>query len=399
MKILLHDYGRNAFTYQLAEEFARRGHQVSFAFSNVDTARFQLPEGVTNPSVLPIGEGDALAKSSFFRRFKAEVSHGLGLGSAIERIRPDVVLSGNAPLEAQWRIMRSSRRVKAGFVYWMQDILSLAAKSILPQKLPVVGSLVAEHFERIEKKMIGDSDACVVIAQAFHDQIRDWDVSTERTTIIENWGQVLLPPDPAAVRDWKKKMGLEGLKVILYSGTLGLKHKPELVLELANRLGDRPDTKVVVIAEGTGIDWLRAQVEAKPCPQLLLMPFQPYSMLAVALAAADVLLVLLEPDAGRFCVPSKTLTYMRAGRPIMGAMPADNLASQIVHREDMGLIADPLDADGFVRQALVLLSDPSLAAQMGTRAAAYAEQAFNIQSVGDRFERVLKGAVERTRKR
>ena len=44
------------------------------------------------------------------------------------------------------------------------------------------------------------------------------------------------------------------------------------------------------------------------------------------LAAADVLLVLLDASARTFSVPSKVLMYLCAGRPILGgAMPLDNL--------------------------------------------------------------------------
>ena len=40
------------------------------------------------------------------------------------------------------------------------------------------------------------------------------------------------------------------------------------------------------------------------------------------LASADVLVALLETDAGAFSVPSKVLTSLSAGRPILAAIPA-----------------------------------------------------------------------------
>ena len=43
--------------------------------------------------------------------------------------------------------------------------------------------------------------------------------------------------------------------------------------------------------------------------------------LAATLGSADILLGLLEPEATAFSIPSKVLSYMSAGRPIVGLMP------------------------------------------------------------------------------
>ena len=135
--------------------------------------------------------------------------------------------------------------------------------------------------------------------------------------------------------------------VLLYAGTLGLKHRPELLFALAEAFDDDPCVRVVVVSEGVGADWLRS----KSSPGLELLPFQPYEDLPDMLASADVLLVLLEPEAGAYSVPSKVLTYHCAGRPILGAMPSSNLASSIIRTNDSGVVVDPSDIDAFVESA------------------------------------------------
>ena len=46
---------------------------------------------------------------------------------------------------------------------------------------------------------------------------------------------------------------------MLYSGTLGLKHDPSILAELATRCATRtPTRRVVVVSEGKGRDWLEA---------------------------------------------------------------------------------------------------------------------------------------------
>ena len=52
-------------------------------------------------------------------------------------------------------------------------------------------------------------------------------------------------------------MGLTGHPVVLYSGTLGLKHDPSILALIAAQLRvSHPDASVVVVSEGKGRDWL-----------------------------------------------------------------------------------------------------------------------------------------------
>ena len=54
------------------------------------------------------------------------------------------------------------------------------------------------------------------------------------------------------------------------------------------------------------------------------------------LASATVLIGILEEDAGVFSVPSKVLSYLCAGRPIVLCAPAENLASRTLLEAEAG---------------------------------------------------------------
>ena len=56
-----------------------------------------------------------------------------------------------------------------------------------------------------------------------------------------------LPQRPRA-NAWAAAHGLSDKTVLLYSGTMGLKHDPELLVHLARRFKDRPDVRVVVVS-------------------------------------------------------------------------------------------------------------------------------------------------------
>jgi glycosyltransferase involved in cell wall biosynthesis len=120
-----------------------------------------------------------------------------------------------------------------------------------------------------------------------------------------------------------------------------------------------------------------------------LLPFQPYEVLPDVLASGDILLTLLEADAGAFSVPSKVLSYLCAGRALLAAVPSDNLAAEVVRRSGGGILVEPGDDADLVAGAGRLLSDRGLREELGLRARRYAEENFDVATIGDRFEPIL----------
>ncbi len=77
----------------------------------------------------------------------------------------------------------------------------------------------------------------------------------------------------------------------------------------------------MVVASGVSVDKLRAESERSPRHNLTVLPLQPAVDLPLVLGSADVLVALLESDAAEFSVPSKLLSYLCAGRPVLASRP------------------------------------------------------------------------------
>ena len=87
------------------------------------------------------------------------------------------------------------------------------------------------------------------------------------------------------------------------------------------------------------------------------------------------------------------LSYLCAGRPLLAALPRDNLAARTVEGSGAGILVAPEDADGFVDGARRLLGDAGLQERLGAAARAYAERTFDIGTIADRFEEVIASVV------
>ncbi len=396
MRILVHDYGGYAFAVQLSRALAQRGHRVCYAYcaSLQTTPRGVLRHHADDTPGLEI-KGLELAepfeKYAFVKRWKQEREHGRLIAREVERFGPDVVLSANAPLDAQQRLLRTCRERGIPFVFWLQDLIGIATHRILRKKIPVLGEVVGRYYRGLERTLLRQSDAVVAITEDFRPILRTYAVDEARMHVIENWAPLDDVPVRPKANAWAEAHHLADKTCLLYSGTMGMKHNPDFVLQLALHFRHRDNLRVVVVSQGLGADWLTEKKATHGLNNLIVLGFQPFEALPEVLATAEVLMAVLEPEAGAFSVPSKVLTYLCAARPVLLAVPPENLAARIVARIEAGRIVPPTDPAAFVDAAAALLADPEQRRAMGRNARAYAEKTFDISAITDAFEEMFKG--------
>ena len=397
MRILVHDYCGHPFQARLSRQLASRGHDVLHLFStSVLSPQGALTKGPDDPPRVTfrgLTLFQQVDKQTYIRRYLQERAYGSLLEDEILAFAPQVVISSNAPLEAQKRALRGTRTVQGRFIFWLQDIHGLAISQLLGRKLGLVGRIAGAHFRRIEQQLLLRSDAVVAISDDFRELLNDWGLAEERTFVIPNWASREELPERAKDNPWAHEHDVHAKFCFLYAGTLGMKHNPELLLELALNYRSRGDVRITVISEGAGADWLSQKSLELNLQQLKVLPFQPYSALPDVMGAADVLVAVLERDAGVFSVPSKVLSYLCAARPLLLAVPGENLAARTVLQCGAGTVVDPRDLQGFLRAAEHLRLNSQERSEMSNNARQYAKQMFDVDRITDRFEQVFEVAL------
>lgn len=393
MRIVIHDYAGHPFQVQLSRYLAGQGHDVLHLYSasisgTPQGALQRQPGDPTGFQSHGIDLGYTIDKTKFFQvYFQDDVRHAALALEQVEQFQPDVVMAANTPLRINAALQEYSWRHNAKFVFWVQDLFGEAAKRILAGKWGGMGSAAGAYMQAFEHRLLGKSDAVVLIAEAFRDHIPKVSCPVE---VIENWAPLEEMPLRDRVNAWGKKHGLAETRNFIYSGTLGMKHNPDLLAGVAEAFRDVPDVRMVVISQGKGMDYLKAAKAEKGLENLVLLPFQEFADLPDVMATADVLVAILEPDAGVFSVPSKVLSYLCAGRGILLAVPPENLAARIVAENEAGRVVPPTDVSAFVTAAREMLSGDLTA--FGDSARVYAEQTFDIDAIGARFLNVFRRA-------
>ena len=400
MRVLIHDYAGHPFQVQLSRELAGRGHAVMHAFAGgLLTPRGSLQRQADDPDQfelveVPMDPNYRRDKYRFLRRRRMEINYGKKVAALVRKLKPQIVISANTPTEPQREIARACGELQAPFIPWIQDFYSIAVTKLATKKLPVIGSLVGWWYRLLEKQTLRQAAKIVVITQDFVPILEQFGVGPNDVIVLPNWAPLNELPRQPRQNSWAQSQNLAGKFVFLYSGTLAMKHNPDLLKQLAVTFRADPQVKILVISEGPGADYLAQCKQDEALVNLEILPFQPFKDVPNINATADVLVAILETDAGIFSVPSKVLTYLCAGRPILAAIPSQNLAARIISGGRAGTSVEPADMNGFLAAACEFRQNQGKREECSIAARAYAEDNFNIETIASRFEACFQTALK-----
>ena len=121
-----------------------------------------------------------------------------------------------------------------------------------------------------------------------------------------------------------KKHGLEEKFVVQYSGNIGLSHRVEHLIMMAEKLVHHEHILFQIIGRGSRMPHLRKLVAQKNLRNCQFLPFQSDEMFPFSLSAADLGVVILDEANAKGSVPSKTYNLMSYGIPTIYIAPRDS---------------------------------------------------------------------------
>ncbi len=400
MRLLIHDFAADSFSVELSREFARRGHDVRYVFFD-ESGSVRANVGVTaaDPASFAsvgIGLDDPKRRSSLVRRLKHDVLYSRHFVDEIREFVPDVVISANCPLFSQRAAQKATHAVGGEFVFWLQDVFGKAIESLFRPAGQAAAALLSQPFHGVEHRVLRESDHVLAIAPSFVDYlVEEVGVEQDRVTLQPNWAPLAeFSRDATMPSSWRDEVGIPAGALFLYSGTLGLKHNPDCLADLASGLAAE-GASVAVISQGAGREHLEKVKADRDLSNLYLLDYQPFGRLAEVFQSADVLIAILNADASLFSIPSKVLPYLCVGRPILGLMPESNYSAEIVRMSGAGMVVPPEDSNAAITAARELAGDSGLRQQLGEQGQRFAAATFDVQAIADKVAMTL-GIVDLT---
>lgn len=392
MKIIVNDFGGYAFPVQLSKKLAADGFNVIHTYlDNIKTPHGNMDnDGSANLRIVPINLQSEFRKYNIIHRYKGETEYARYLEKIISAEKPEIVISANTPLFTQRLLVSRCKKAHIKFIYWCQDVHSIAIQNILKKKLPFAGSAISAIFKRLETRLLLQSDHVISITDDFSKIFVKWGIPRSRISTINNWAPVNELAVQPKCNSWSKKQGISDTINVIYSGTLGLKHNPLLIVAAASELIADKNVRFIVISSGIGAEIIRREKEQRGLSNITVFDFQDYETLPVILGSADILISILEKDAAMYSVPSKVLTYLCSQRPVVLSVESGNLSAQILQEAQAGICTASGDGMAFTNAIVKLVNDKELRSHYAINGRAYAEKHFDIGLIASKFIDIFK---------
>jgi colanic acid biosynthesis glycosyl transferase WcaI len=308
--------------------------------------------------------------------------------------RPDVIVYVGAQpsiamlarLVAQWK--------RLPYLVAINDLAAQAAGDVGIVK----SRMLQEMLSAFEFAAYRKASGAMVLCPSFRDSLLAHRYPAERVRTIPS------PVDVERIRPvpdgsvFREAHGLSARDfVVLFSGSMGLKQGMANVVEAARILQkSNPGVKWLLVGDGE----LRPSIEKMVKDYALaghvcLLPLQPESEMAAMFSAADVLLLNQVSKVKNTVVPSKLLTYMAAGRPVLAAVNPASQGAVLLGESQGGVMVDPENPEALAAAVKQLQANPTALQEMGRRNREYAEKHFDRRRIFAAQEAFLAEIVKR----
>lgn len=390
MRIAINDYAGFSFPLELSRELSRRGHNVLHVYSEASGGPKASPDqnGDKRLRIANLDVG-SVEKENLLKRWRQERLYGDLAIKKLNDWQPDLVISANTPLEAQKKIICWAECHFIPSIFWLHDLLSIAAKSIISKVNRFLGCVVYRYMNRIEIGALARANHIISITDDFYPYLNAWNIDPAKVSVIPNWGPIEQIPVLPRKNRFSDHYGLDEKFVVLYSGTLGKKQDIQLIANTASEIADDQEILFVVATDVRGQKLLKHQVDGKEFSNLIQLPLQPTHRYPYLLASSDITMVTLDRSASTYCVPSKLWSAYCAERASVVAVDQQNLCARTTDEIGAGIVIPPGSVEQCVSAINRLKINPSLRVKMGSNARRYAERYFPISSIADQFEAAI----------
>ncbi|QKK02927.1 MAG: glycosyltransferase family 4 protein [Pseudomonadota bacterium] len=350
----------NYLTVGFANAFNRKFESVTLITGSVHVQGEELDDDIRVHTINRWHERPALKKA---------LSYALGL------------------LRMWWLLMIRYRRHEVLFVsvppmgYLLNLVLphrfSMVIWDIYPDTLRITGMReshpIYRIWARLNRRSFGKAYRLYTISEVMADALSKY-VDRERLVIQPIWsifqGDERIPVDR---NRFLKELVLGKRFIVQYSGNIGLTHNVELLVDIAERLHDRPDILFQIIGRGPREPCIRRLVDERGLSNVQMLPFQSDEMFPHSLSAADLGVVILNDRVSQGSVPSKAFNLMSFGVPSLYVSSPDSQLARYAEKYGHARCLSHEQLDEIVDFIIEIASQPDLRETMSERAMLAAE--------------------------
>ncbi len=316
-------------------------------YGSFDYNTAQLPNNLT------LHKGPEYDRSSFTKRFKSWLQFYVWMRKRVKQCGADTkfFFVSNPPLFVF--LPRLQNLQYACLIYDLYpDVLGGFKKNTLTRSM-------VKRWAKRNSKVLPASEKIFTLGTGLKTAIEQYLPASakDKVQVVPIWNKQT-NNQAASTRDFRKDWGLEGKKIILYSGNIGLTHPLEYIVNIAKALQQYTDWAIVVV--GNDNKKVKLKDLAAGLGNIQFHPPVPFEDLSQLLSIATWGYVTLDTSATNNSVPSKTYNLLAAGIPLLAMVNSASEIASLIDDYKVGLYFKEDELDGIV-QKLLLVNDEQYA--------------------------------------
>ncbi len=279
-------------------------------------------------------------------------------------VKFDLVLYPTPPITHYDTVKFVKKRDGARTYLLLKDIFPQNAVDIGMMSKSGVKGILYKYFRKKEKKLYAISDRIGCMSQANVDYVLKHNPEVDRAKVeicpnaIEPQDMRVTAAERVALRE---KYGIPlDKKVFVYGGNLGRPQGIPFLMECLKAEKNNADAYFLVVGDGTEYAKLAAFFDAEKFTNAKLLKRLPKADYDKMVAACDIGMIFLDH---RFTIPnfpSRLLSYIQAGLPVLAATDPNTDVGQVIEDGGFGFSCESNDVTAFsscVAQALAADAD------------------------------------------
>jgi colanic acid biosynthesis glycosyl transferase WcaI len=273
--------------------------------------------------------------------------------------RPDVIYMNT------WGIFCSGM---VSVVAWLRDIpVAVSIQDIYPESLSQQKRISAHSFlfkilRAIDRSIAHSAKALIVISDQFRETYRvDRGVPAERIHVLQNWGETSsVNVDARGAYGLRQKYGiLDHTMLAVYAGNIGAAAGVETAIRAFEYLWNDDNICLLIAGVGSSLGACQQMVEDKGLQDRIFF-YTPWPKrdTGIVLGAADVLLLPTQGEQSLVSVPSKLISYMLSGRPVLAMVLGNSDTAKLIIEAKAGWVISPDDPVGTAAALKVIAASP-----------------------------------------
>jgi colanic acid biosynthesis glycosyl transferase WcaI len=310
---------------------------------------------------------------------------------AISARKPDLLWIVSPPLGLALTARLLSWLWRVPFVF---DVMDLQPDAAADLGMLHEGVLLKVLYG-LERFAYRHADLISTLTEGMRQRIIAKSVSPQKVLLFPARSErdLLLVKRGTGSESFRRDHGLEGKFVVAHSGNMGIKQGLDVVLRAAKMTRCQPHIVYLLVGDGATRRELESRAATERLSNLKFLPLLPREQYLQMLAAADLSLIIQQRSVADIVFPSKTVTLMTAGCPILASVNSGSEVARIVATAGAGLVIAPEDPESLVAAITHLQKNSAELRAMSEAGRLYAQETWDEDRTLPRMESDLMRAA------